>query len=165
MARPTKVELVRREREQLDRKWREENERIRRSESAFESLPDCAAKIALQVAMTDRIVQLYNECRFEEGDAILEFLPSKWAHQLLDWYFDEDETTPHPAQAAAEQHEAAQPRQVQDQPQQPGGPHGEHPVQADAIGEPSVLKPLIRCGEGDPASDPGLAEGSPMVHT
>lgn len=33
---------------------------------------------------------------------------------------------------------------------------------AMGIGEPVSLKPLIRCGEGEPVSDPGLVAGSPM---
>jgi hypothetical protein len=30
-----------------------------------------------------------------------------------------------------------------------------------SIGEPVALQPLIRCGEGEPVSDPGSSAGSP----
>lgn len=110
------VELVpyvskaqRRERERREAEWRAEEERVRKLEQLFEALPAGEAKEALKHGMTDRVVELYNAAKFFEGDAVLEFLPKQWARQLLDWYFDDDETTPHPADAAASQNENPQP--------------------------------------------------------
>lgn len=38
-----------------------------------------------------------------------------------------------------------------------------HPLpEVPCTGEPAICRPLIRCGEGEPASDPGLAAGSPV---
>lgn len=48
------------------------------------------ARQAEYLAMTNRIIDLYNDVKFEEGDAILELLPDDIARRLLDWYFDED---------------------------------------------------------------------------
>lgn len=55
-----------------------------------------------------------------------------------------------------------QSRQVQGEPQGNSRPHRKHSEQANAIGGPVDLKPLIH-GEGEPASDPGLAAGPPMA--
>lgn len=117
----TKAERKRLERERLDAEWKAEEARVRALGDLFSALPDCSQRDALQEAMTDRIIDLYNNVKFEQGDAILEFLPNDYARAFLDWYFDED-----------------------------------------ASATPPLVRPLIRCGEGDPASDPGLVAGSPM---
>lgn len=134
----------------------------------FESLPACWQKEALKEKMSDQIIELYNNCKWTEGDAILQFLPNDYAKQLLDWYFhDDDASTSFPPKAAAGEDENSQPREVQSEPQGTIGTDGEHPVEANAsdvtrIGEPADLKPLIRRGEGEPDREAGLAAGSPM---
>lgn len=70
--------------------WQAEEDRVRKSGELFEDLPEGPAKSALMMGITDRIITLYNEARFEEGDAILEFLPNAYARALLDWYFEDD---------------------------------------------------------------------------
>lgn len=85
------------ERAERDAVWQANEDRMALQCWLFEELPDGTQKDALQMAMRDRIITLYNECRFEEGDAILEFLPNAFARKLLDWCFpDEDEQTPQP---------------------------------------------------------------------
>lgn len=78
------------ERERREAEWAAENDRVRKLGELFEAIPDGHQKEALKDAMIDRIIYLYNNVRFEEGDAILEFLPNDDARRLLDWYFDED---------------------------------------------------------------------------
>lgn len=80
----------RKERAQREAEVAAENERVMRLGNLFSALPDCPEKLAFREAMGDRVVELYNHVRWEEGDAILEFLPNDYARRLLDWYFDED---------------------------------------------------------------------------
>lgn len=86
----TKAERSRKERESREAAWKAEEERVRKLGDLFNALPDCPQKAALLEGMTDRIVDLYNNAKWEEGDAIIEFLPNDYARSLLDWYFDED---------------------------------------------------------------------------
>lgn len=123
----------REEDERREATWRAEEERIRKLEQLFETIPASEAKEAFKHGMTDRVVELYNAAKFSEGDAVLEFLPKQWARQLLDWYFDDDEATPHPADAAASQDENSQPRQVPSESQCDRRSDGQHPVEAQAL--------------------------------
>jgi hypothetical protein len=124
MARPTK-----REREEQEAKWIANEQRVKALGNLFSALPRCPEVTALHAAMSDRIIDLYNEMRFEEGDAILEFLPNEYARKLLDWYFHETDTFPSPSTAG--EHEAAQQGTVQSEPQQPCGADGQRPRKAD----------------------------------
>jgi|SRR5262245_60108605 len=126
------AERKRRERERRQAKWMAEEERVRKLGELFEALPDCPQKAALKEAMTDRIIDLYNNVRWQEGDAILEFLPNDYARRLLDWYFDEDENASFPAEAAASEHDASQSGQIQGEPQSDQRPDGEHSIEAPA---------------------------------
>lgn len=47
--------------------------------------------------MSDRVIELFNSAKFEQGDAILEFLPNEYARSLLDWYFDETNSAQAPS--------------------------------------------------------------------
>ena len=118
----TKAQRQRAEREELERQRAEEEARVKRLEALFDALPEGEAKRALMEGMTDRIQWLYDNARFEEGDAILEFLPSRWSHQFLDWYFHESET--HPAEAPSSKDEDHEPREVLDTPPAEGGADG-----------------------------------------
>jgi hypothetical protein len=112
--------LTKKERERRKAEWRANEDRVRKLGDLFSALPACPEKEALWAAMADRIIDLFNESKFEEGDAVLEFLPNDYARQLLDWYFDDDENSPQTAPSPPSQHEAAQPGQVQSEPQEPG---------------------------------------------
>lgn len=79
-----------RDRAEREAAWAAEEERVRKLGELFETLPESPERDALLLAMSDRIIDLYNEAKFEQGDAILEFLPNDYAYRLLDWYFDED---------------------------------------------------------------------------
>lgn len=85
----TKVEKAKQEKAEREAAWEAEQARVKALGDLFAALPDGHQKAALLDAMTDRIIDLYNNVRFEEGDAILEFLPTGHARELLDWYFDE----------------------------------------------------------------------------
>jgi hypothetical protein len=114
-----------------DAKWEAERLRVKALEDAFGAVPDGPEKAALLSVMTDRVVELYNNVRMTEGDAILEFMPNDYAQALLDWYFNEDPNaifTPPPPPA---EHEAAQPGQVQGGPQAGGGSDGLRCIEAD----------------------------------
>lgn len=124
MAKPSKKQ----EREEREAAWRANEERVRKLGELFSALPNGRAKTGLWVAMAERIVDLYNNVRMEEGDAILEFLPNDYARKLLDWYFHEDEDAPFPSPPAAGEHEDSQPGQVQGEPQQPGRSDREHSI-------------------------------------
>lgn len=115
MARPSKKE----ERERREAEWRAEEERVRKLGDLFSALPDGPAKVALHAAMSDRVIDLYNDAKFEQGDAIMEFLPNDYARRLLDWYFDEDGPTSFPPEATAGEYENPQSGQVQGEPQVP----------------------------------------------
>jgi hypothetical protein len=129
MARKTKAQ----EQAERDAAWQAEQERVRKLGDLFYALPAGAQKIALQKAMRDRIIDLYNECRLEQGDAILEFLPNEFARKLLDWYFpDDDAQTSQPPPPTPIEDEATESRKVQDQPQSPIRADGDGPSEADA---------------------------------
>lgn len=112
--------------------WDAEQERVRKLGELFKALPEGHQKAALLDAMTDRIIDLYNNVKFEEGDTILEFLPNDHASELLDWYFDENGPTTFTPSSATSEYEITQPREVQGRTQQPCRADGQHPVQADA---------------------------------
>jgi|GEM_PF-6551883 len=78
------------ERAKRQAEWDAEQARVEALGNLFSALPDCTARHALMAAMIDRIWALYNECRLEEGDAILEFLPNDEARKLLDDYFSDE---------------------------------------------------------------------------
>lgn len=124
MGRPTIAQRNRQERERREAEWNAEQERVRKLGELFEALPDGPPKAGLQEAMSDRIIDLYNNVRFEEGDAILEFLPNDYARKLLDWYFDEDGPTSFPTETPAGKDEDHQPGQVQSEPQIPERANG-----------------------------------------
>lgn len=107
----------RQERQEREAEWEAEQERVRKLGELFEALPDCPQKEALKEAMTDRIIDLYNNVKWEHGDALLEFLPNEHARRLLDWYFDEDGPTSFPPEATASEHEGPQQGEVQSEPQ------------------------------------------------
>lgn len=120
------------EREKREAAWKAEQERVRKLGNLFEALPDGPQKAALQEALSDRVIELYNNVRFEEGDAILEFLPNEYARKLLDWYFDEDGPTSFPPETTASEDEDSQSRQIQSEPQGDRRAHGLDTEQAPA---------------------------------
>lgn len=128
----SRAERIKREREAREAAWLAEEARVRRLGLLFEALPNCQPKNALLAAMTDRIIDLYNEAQLERGDVLLEFLPNKDAHALLDWYFDENAIPTFTPPSATDEHEAPQQGQVSDSAQQPGGANGKHLSEADA---------------------------------
>lgn len=87
--------------------------RVESYETIMSSIPWSQGKVNLLRAMEERIWSLFNECRFKEGDAILEFLPRDDAQRLLTEYFDDDDAsisqTPNPATSEDENNE---PREV-----------------------------------------------------
>lgn len=105
------------EREKREAEWRAEEDRVRKLGDLFSALPACHQRDALQEAMSDRVIELFNAAKFQEGDAIIEFLPNDYARQLLDWYFDGDAQAPFPPETAAGQDEDTKPGQVQGEPQ------------------------------------------------
>lgn len=66
----------------------QERKRVERYGRLFSAIDDCAAKEALLKEMEDRILEYYDCNQFNEGDAILQFLPKDRASQLLDYYFE-----------------------------------------------------------------------------
>lgn len=119
------------EREAQERAWNAEQARVEALGNLFSALPAGPEKTALLLAMRDRIIDLYNNVRMEEGDAILEFLPNDFARELLDWYFWDE----NPASAAPPptgEYEAPQQGQVSSGSQQPCGTDGQHSSEADA---------------------------------
>lgn len=86
----TKAERARQEKAEREAAWEAEHARVKALGDLFTDLPEGHQKAALLDAMTGRIIHLYNECKHEQGDAILEFMPTDVARRLLDWYFDED---------------------------------------------------------------------------
>lgn len=65
----------------------EENKRIGVQRALFSALDPCPAKDRLLKTMEDRIIWLLDNCRHEEADALLEFVPEDAAAALLDEYF------------------------------------------------------------------------------
>jgi hypothetical protein len=112
VARLTKAQ----ERRERQAAWDAEQARIRALGDLFSALPRCPQKAALWSAMANRAIDLLNANRFEQADAILEFLPNDYAMRLLDWYFDEDENAPFPATPPAEEYGLAEQGQVQGEP-------------------------------------------------
>lgn len=112
--------------------WEAEQARIKALGDLFASLPEGHQKAALLDAMTDQIIHLYNECKHEQGDAILEFLPNDYAHELLDWYFDENGPATFTPSSASSEYEIAVEGQVQGGTQQSSGPDGQYSVEAHA---------------------------------
>lgn len=130
-------EMQQKEREEREAEWRANEERVREQERLWGAIPEGPEKHALLLAMTDRAVELMNNVKFEEADAILEFLPRAWVLQLYEWYFhDDDGKVPHPADAPPSQDEAAQQGQVQGEPQLPERPDGERPIEAASTNSP-----------------------------
>lgn len=86
----SKAQRAKQERAQREAAWEAEQARVQALGDLFTALPEGPQKDALLAAMTDRIIDLYNNVKFEEGDAILEFLPNDVARRFLDWYFNED---------------------------------------------------------------------------
>lgn len=130
MARPSKKQ----EREAAEAAWNAEQARVEALGNLFSALPECGAKLALQTAMRDRVIDLYNESHFERGDVLLEFLPNKFARELLDWYFpdDQDAEPTQPPPSPTGEYETAQQGQVQSAPQQPCRAHGNGAGEANA---------------------------------
>jgi hypothetical protein len=119
------------ERERIEEEWRANEARVHHYGDLFDALPSGAPKDALLAAMTDRIIDLYNNVRMEEGDAILEFLPNIYARQLLDWYFDdEDPNSVFSPEAPNCSDEASEPEQVQGGTQGSLGANGGGAVEA-----------------------------------
>lgn len=127
----SRAERDKQEREARDAAWHAEAERVRKLGDLFDALPNGPQKLALLEAITDRITDLYNNVKYEHGDVLLEFLPSAYAKELLDWYFDDEERAlPCPTYTPASQHEAPQQGEISCQPQQPGGAVRKHPSEA-----------------------------------
>jgi hypothetical protein len=135
--RRTKAEIAR------DAEIAEHKARMKAQYEAFEMLPAGPAKMRLVALMTDRITKLYNDTQFEAGDELLWFLPDAYAKQLLEWYFDEDGTVPQPTHAPTGEDENSQPGEVQGEPQEPGGPDGEHSREADAGTIVDLVRDLV----------------------
>lgn len=92
-----RMTAARRERERLEREaalQAVEEERVRKLGDLFDALPPSPEKLALLEAMTKRIVDLYNDCQFERGDVLLEFLPRQYALDVLTWYFAIEDRLP-----------------------------------------------------------------------
>lgn len=119
--------------------WEAEEKRIREQGDLFEALPEGHQKAALLDAMISRIIHLWNNAKFEYGDAILEFLPNNYARELLDWYFDENGPDTFTPKAATAEYEITQPRKVQSEPQESGGTNGQYPEQENAEDDMNVL--------------------------
>lgn len=86
----TKAERAAREKAEREAAWEAEQARVLALGNLFTALPEGHQKDSLLAAMTDRIIDLYNNMKFEQGDILLEFLPNDYAQRFLDWYFDED---------------------------------------------------------------------------
>lgn len=85
-----KSKTANRERAEREAAWEAERARVRALGDLFSAVPEGPQKGALLGAMTDRVIELFNECRDEQADILIEFLPNDIAQRLLDWYFDED---------------------------------------------------------------------------
>lgn len=86
----TKAERAKAEKAEREAAWEAEQARVKALGDLFSALPEGHQKAALLDAMTDRIIDLYNNVKHEQGDVLLEFLPNDYAQRFLDWYFDED---------------------------------------------------------------------------
>lgn len=125
-----KAERAKHEKAEREAAWEAEQAHVRALGDLLASLPEGHQKAALLDAMTGRIIHLYDECKHEQGDAILEFLPNDYARELLDWYFDENGPATFTPSSAASEYEIAVEGQVQGGTQQPSGADGQHPVEA-----------------------------------
>jgi hypothetical protein len=125
--------IAKREKERAEAEWRANEERVNGYSALFNALPDGFAKVALLDAMTDRVIDLFNNVRMEEGDSILEFMPNEHARSLLDWYFhDEDPNSVFTPKAPDCSHEGVEQGQVQGGAQDEVRPNGLGVVEADA---------------------------------
>lgn len=128
----TKAQRAARDKAEREAAWEAEQARVRALGDLFSALPEGHQKAALLDAMTDRIIQLYNEAKHEQGDAIVDFLPNDHARELLDWYFDENGPATFTPSSASSEYEIAQPGEVQSGTRQPCGADGKHPVETHA---------------------------------
>lgn len=110
------------ERQRLE--WEAEQDRVQSQGNLFSAIPNSPEKTRLLSVMVYRTINLYNECRYQEGDAILEFLPNDLARELLDWYFDDNAQDPFAPKTAAIENENPQQGEIQSEPQQPSGANG-----------------------------------------
>jgi hypothetical protein len=67
-----------------------ETKRIERQRTLWAMMPDSTAKDRLKEAMLERAWILLDSGQCDACDALLEFLPSKDAHKMLDEYFPEE---------------------------------------------------------------------------
>lgn len=86
----TKEQRAAREKAEREAAWEAEQARVKAFGDLFSALPEGHQKAALLDAMTDRIIDLYNQTKMEHGDVLLEFLPDDYAQEFLRWYFDDD---------------------------------------------------------------------------
>jgi hypothetical protein len=128
----TPAQRKKRDREERQAAWKAEEERVRKLGQLFDDLPEGHQKEALKDAMTSRAIELLNDLKHAQADAILEFLPNAYAREILDWYFDEDAPNTFTPKAATAEYEITVQGEVQGQPQQPSGPDGTDPEQANA---------------------------------
>lgn len=128
----TKAQRAATEKAEREAAWEAEQARVKALGDLFTALPEGHQKAALLDAMTDRVIELYNNAKHEQGDAILEFLPNDYARELLDWYFDENGPDTFTPKAATADYEITQPRQVQSEPQQPCGADRQCSIEAHA---------------------------------
>ncbi len=62
--------------------------RVSQQRALFDALDGCAAKDRLLHMMRQRVFDLLNECRVDEADAILEFMPEQEADAILSDFFE-----------------------------------------------------------------------------
>ncbi len=68
--------------------WDAENRRIEIQRRLFAAMDPCPAKDRLLVVMRERVIWLLDNCRTEEADAVLEFMPEPEATAILDEWFE-----------------------------------------------------------------------------
>lgn len=148
----TKAERAARDKAEREAAWEAEQARVRALGDLFSALPEGHQKAALLDAMTDRAIDLMNSAKHEHADVLIEFMPNDHARDLLDWYFDENGPDTFTPKAATADYEFTQPREVQGEPQQPGGSDGQRSEQADALHD--ALSQMVGWAE-DGAPDEG----------
>lgn len=73
------------------RRERQEAARERQRRAIWDAIPECDGKTTALKRIEARIVEHYDNLRWEAGDALLDFLSEADARRLLDAYFWEEE--------------------------------------------------------------------------
>lgn len=160
----TKADRAARDKAEREAAWEAEQARVRALGDLFSAVPEGPQKVALLGAMTDRVIELLNECRHEQADILIEFLPNDIARRLLDWYFDEDAPNVAPDFQRPARDEHGSPAGPSGQPLRTWAEAAPHqgapqaPVEGKASAGPAPSRDAGRCADQTPSEGSGLLE-------